>query len=132
MSPLLQTMASASARGYSSNALPPVAGTIAFSTISSPFVNAYAWFLGFGTKYANPATIPTDNGYGASFKPAGDAVGFAHNNTPYVTAYPWSSGFGTKYSDPATLPTGLGTGISFLNGAVAVSHLNSPRVTAYP
>jgi hypothetical protein len=30
-------------------------------------VSAYPWSSGFGTKYANPSTLPTGAGYGIDF-----------------------------------------------------------------
>ena len=81
---------------------------------TTPFVTAYPWSSGFGTKYANPATLPAGTGNGVAFSPSGNDVVIAHNTTPFVTAYPWSSGFGTKYANPTTLPAGTGRGVAFL------------------
>jgi hypothetical protein len=88
---------------------------IAVSHTSSPFVTAYPWSnaTGFGTKYADPVTLPTGQGNDVAFSATGDAIAIAHGTTPFVTAYPWSAGFGTKYANPATLPTGNGIGIDF-------------------
>ena len=88
---------------------------IAVAHASSPFVSAYPWSVsGFGTKFANPATLPTGTGIDVSFSSSGDAVAVAHANSPFVTAYPWSaSGFGTKFANPATLPTNLALGVAF-------------------
>ncbi len=72
-------------------------------------------FNGFGTKYANPATLPASTGRGVSFKSTGDNIAVAHSNTPFITAYPWSSGFGTKYANPSTLPTSTRNCIEFGN-----------------
>ena len=83
---------------------------------TTPFVTAYPWTsgTGFGTKYSNPATLPTGDGYGVAFQGSAD-VAISHAATPYVTAYPWTSGtgFGTKYTDPATLPPNTGLGVAF-------------------
>jgi len=110
--------------------------SIAFGASSSPFVLAYTWSgSGFGTKYANPATLPTGSGSGIAFSPASDAIAMAHGTSPFVSAYPWSgSGFGTKYANPATLPNGNGQGIAFspASDAIAVAHNNPPTVSAYP
>jgi len=87
---------------------------IAIAHSSSPFISAYPWSAGFGTKYANPGTLPTGIGFGVAFNRAGDAIAVAHSSlTPFISAYPWSAGFGTKYSNPATLPTGEGLGVAF-------------------
>jgi hypothetical protein len=78
-------------------------------------VTTYPWSgSGFGTKYANPATLPTGNGNGVAFSYNGSAIAVAHEISPFITTYPWSgSGFGTKYANPSTLPTGSGNGVAF-------------------
>jgi hypothetical protein len=82
---------------------------------TTPFVSAYPWSVsGFGTKFADPTTLPAGAGRGVAFSPLSDAIAVSHSTTPFVTAYPWStSGFGTKYTNPATLPTGQGYGVAF-------------------
>jgi len=114
----------------------PVGAAIAVAHSTTPYVSAYPWSgSGFGTKYANPATVPTGTGQGVAFTPAGDAVAVSHSTTPYVSAYPWSStGFGAKYADPATLPVGAtvgGVAFSSLGDAFAVGSSIS-RVSVYP
>jgi hypothetical protein len=104
---------------------------------ASPYVSAYPWSsnTGIGSIFNNPATLPTGDGNGVAFTPAGDAIAVAHNTTPFVSAYPWSAtGFGTKYANPATLPTGTGQGIAFspASDAIAVAHQVSPFISAYP
>jgi len=44
---------------------------VALAGTTSPFVSAYPWTTstGFGTKYANPATLPTGGGFGVDFLP---------------------------------------------------------------
>ena len=110
---------------------------IAVASVSSPCIIAYpSNTLGFGTKFTDPATLPTGSGRGVAFSPAGNAIAVAHDTTPFITAYPWSvAGFGAKYANPATLPTGLGaTGVAFspAGDAIAVTHAGSPQITAYP
>ena len=80
---------------------------------NSPYVTAYPWSAGFGTKYANPSTLPGGLSYGVAFKPQGDAIAVGGYNSPYVTAYPWAAGFGSKYSNPATLPPANSFGVAF-------------------
>ncbi len=121
---------------FADNDNPTVAQFLAIAHSTSPFVTAYPWSSsGFGTKFANPATLPTGIGNGAAFSPAGTELAIAHDITPYVTAYPWSSsGFGTKFADPATVPTGEGLGAAFSPAGteLAIGHMTSPYVTAYP
>ena len=40
---------------------------IAIAHATTPFLSVYPWIAGFGTKYANPATLPTGNGNAVSF-----------------------------------------------------------------
>lgn len=104
---------------------------------ASPYILAYPWSdaTGFGTKYSNPATLPTGVGRNVAFNNDKTAVAIAHSTSPYITSYAWSSGFGTKYSNPATLPTGNSWGVNFSpNGdTIAVAaESGSPFVFAYP
>ena len=45
-------------------------GVVAIAHATVPNVSAYPWddATGFGTKYANPATLPTGTGRGVAFK----------------------------------------------------------------
>ena len=88
---------------------------IAVGHATSPFITAYTWSsAGFGTKFTNPATLPTGQGGGVAFTSTSNAIAVAHDSAPRITAYPWSSaGFGTKFTDPATLPTGDAYGVAF-------------------
>ena len=109
---------------------------LAIAHFTTPFITTYTWSsAGFGVKFPNPATLPADSGYSASFSPDGTALAVAHTTTPFVTAYPWSSaGFGIKFADPATLPASAGRGVAFspLGTEIVVAHNNTPFVTAYP
>ena len=42
---------------------------IAVAHTTSPFISVYPWSSGFGTKYANPATLPTGFGRSVAFSP---------------------------------------------------------------
>ena len=47
-----------------------VSKSIAVTGIASPFIFVYPWSAGFGTKYANPATLPYGgNGAATAFSP---------------------------------------------------------------
>ena len=91
----------------------PDGANIAVSYFTSPYISVYPWSSGFGTKYADPATLPAGAGYAVTFSPDSANIAVAHDISPYISVYPWSSGFGTKYADPATLPTGIGLGVAF-------------------
>ena len=88
---------------------------IAVAHATTPYITAYPWpSSGFGTKFANPGTLPVSHAYGVAFSPAGTEIAVAHATTPFITAYPWSSsGFGTKFADPGTLPEGIAYGVAF-------------------
>ena len=46
----------------------PTAKYIAVAHSNSPYITAYPWSSsGFGTKFSNPGTLPTDTGYGVAF-----------------------------------------------------------------
>ena len=104
----------------------PTASYLAIAHASSPNVTVYPWSgSGFGTKFANPATLPAGTGTWVNFSPAGTDLAVAHGTTPFVNVYPWSgSGFGTKYADPATLPVGLGFSVKFSpsGNTIAIAH----------
>ena len=93
----------------------PRAQAIALGSSDTPYVLVYAWSAtGFGTKFANPATLPTSGATGVAFTSNGDAIATSHGAAPRVSAYPWSTGgFGTKFANPATLATNAGFSVAF-------------------
>ncbi len=93
----------------------PTPPAIAVAHSTTPFISTYPFSAGFGTKYANPATLPSATGRGVAFNSAGNTIAVAQDGSPYINAYPWSAGFGTKYADPATLPTNAANGVAFFN-----------------
>jgi hypothetical protein len=44
----------------------------------TPYISVHPWSAGFGTKYANPATLPPSNGQSVAFNPDGTAIAVAH------------------------------------------------------
>ena len=100
----------------------------------SPYITIYPWSAGFGTKYADPAVLPTGTGYGVRFTSDKKTVAVAIEVSPFITAYAFDKGFGTKYANPATLPTNVAIAVAFTpaDNAVAVAHVDSPYITAYP
>jgi hypothetical protein len=71
-----------------------------------PLMSAYPWSgsTGFGTKFANPVSLPAGAGRGdaVAFSPQGNAISLTYDASPRWSAWQWStSGFGTKYTDPA-------------------------------
>jgi hypothetical protein len=90
--------------------------------------------VGFGVKYANPATLPGSSGRDIAFVGTAE-VAVGHNSSPFVSAYPWTPGvgFGVKYADPAGYGGGSVLGIDFDGTTeVALAHAGTPFVTAYP
>jgi len=80
---------------------------------NSPYVTAYPWSSGFGTKYANPSTLPANICFDVAFSPDDADIALAVATSPFVEAYAWSSGFGAKYSSPSTLPANQGNSVTF-------------------
>jgi hypothetical protein len=116
------------------------AGAVAISSYSTPYITAYPWASGsgFGTRYANPSTLPTPYCTNVAFNYPGTAIAVTHNNTPFIAAYPWSAGgFGVKYANPGTLPSAgaIGRDLTFnpANTAVALcwEQGSSPYIAAY-
>jgi hypothetical protein len=107
---------------------------IAVTSFVSPYIYTYPWSstTGFGTKFADPATLPTGNGQGVAFSPSGNAIAVAHSNTPFISAYPWSgAGFGAKFANPATLPGAFnasGAAFNPAGTAIAVAHGYHPSL----
>jgi WD40 repeat protein len=108
---------------------------VAIAHSITPFVTVYPWSgSGFGTKFANPATLPVSTGFGVVFSPAGDAIAVLNGGSPAITVYAWSgAGFGSKYTNPGTLPTGSYAATFTPNGdTIAVADVGSPFIRAYP
>lgn len=78
----------------------PNGSVVAAGILSSPYILAVPWNVGFGTKYADPATLPIGLVYSVEFNPSGTVLLIQDGEYPYLHAYAWSSGFGTKYADP--------------------------------
>jgi hypothetical protein len=119
----------------------PSGNAIFMANASTPFIHAYAWnsATGFGTKYANPSTLPTDgNSAKIAINPAGDAVAVSNLfGAERLNVYAWNNatGFGTRFSNPATIPTGGCTSVAWhpSGGAIAVTQAStSPFVSTYP
>jgi hypothetical protein len=92
------------------------------SNYGSPYIQAYAWSGGFGTKYSNPSTLPTGSSYAITMNNANSAVAVTMDSSPYIHVYAWSSGsgFGTKYSNPSTTAVFQGGKIQFSNDDAAI------------
>lgn len=121
---------------------PAESSVIFAASDSSPFIHAYAWSSsGFGTKYADPTTLPSLGGSKIDVSPDSSAVVLSTGTSPFMHAYAWSNstGFGTKFSDPSTPLTNVNSSksIKFSNNGNAIvvgarnSSNNTNRFTAY-
>lgn len=84
-----------------------------FGGSSAPYFQAHPWTNsgGFGSKYADPASLTISSAAQLAFSPSGADIiippGTGTGANASATAYPWSSGFGTKYANPATSNNGI-------------------------
>jgi hypothetical protein len=91
----------------------PSGNDIAIAHDTTPFVSVYPWSAGFGTKYADPATLPTGDGRAVAWSPSGSDIAVGHLVSPYLSVYKWSSGFQTKYTSPTEITTSVVNNITF-------------------
>lgn len=107
--------------------------TLLVGSTASAYLHAYPWSnsTGWGTKYANMATLPTQSVTDVAWNTAGNVVLAAQNGaTNGVIAYAWSAGFGTKYANPATLNTS-GVNVDFNFDGTAVISSASSQLNAW-
>jgi WD40 repeat protein len=99
----------------------------------TPRIYAYPWSSsGFGTKYANPGSVPPTNARGTEFSPDGSYLAVSHSDQGYIRVYPWSSGFGTAIVSPITgIAQGLGCTFSPNSDVVVWTTNDTPFVYAY-
>ena len=109
----------------------PASTEIVGSDSSSPYLHAWAWSSGWGTKFSNPVNLPTQYAKNIAFSPNGNFIAVNNTTLRYPSAYGWStSGFGTRYSTGSTqLPTSTtqySIDFSPTSDAVAVGFSRSP------
>ena len=101
----------------------------------TPFMTAYAWSdtSGWGTKFADPATLPNGGNCYVAFNRTGTLIAAVQTLTPFVNVYNWSNGWGTKFASPATLPNGESRGVTFNNNTsvLALCQTLTPFLAAY-
>lgn len=109
----------------------PDGDAIVLASGSSPYVHAYAWSSGFGSKYSNPASGPNNWQWAAAFSGPGTDVacgGQSLLSGPNLYGWPWSSasGFGTKYTSPSQYG-GQITELSFnlMDYSISAAHLGA-------
>lgn len=129
-------------------AFSPDGDFIAVSSNLSPFVHLYSWIrgVGWGSKYADPATLPSF-ATGVAFGLNGD-IAFTTGGSSLVggatalSVYKYSSaGFGNKYADINFSPHTVTSSVRPRFGprvpgdldrqSIAIVHTNSPFVTVY-
>lgn len=90
---------------------------VSASTITSPYLSAYAYTQGsgFGTKYSDPATLPTSSQYNVSWNGDGTVAICGLGTTNALNVYPFSGGFGTRYANPSSA-AGSSYGMRFYTG----------------
>jgi hypothetical protein len=83
----------------------PTNNVVSITHSTTPFISAYQWdnSTGMGTKYGNPAVLPTNFTTAAPFSVSGTDMIVAPTAINPL-AYKWTnaSGFGTRYSNAAT------------------------------
>ncbi len=115
---------------------------VAIGSATAPRVNAYAWSSssGFGTKFSNPALMPTSNSangvdYNTTTSSLAWSVAQSTGGIGNLITYPWSSsGFGTAYSAPSPVASSLSNNVRYPpdNLAVVTASSGSPYTSAYP
>jgi hypothetical protein len=101
----------------------------------SPFIAVYPWTgSGFGTKFADPTTIPATTTAGINFSQTGNYLVVNTTFTPYLFVYPWSaSGFGTPVTNPAGMQASVYYPIfSPDNKYLAYGSQIAPKINVYP
>lgn len=138
---------------YSDPALPSMSGShftggkftpdgdaivVCAGATTTPTVFGYPWSVGsgFGTRFADPSSTPTDSGGGVAVSPDGTVVAAGFVSTPALKAWLFNSasGFSTKYTDAAS-SLGSSREVKFSPsgaGIVAVSAATGPYVKGYP
>lgn len=111
----------------------PTAVAITFN--ASPFLSVYDFngTTGFGTKYANPASLPSQGDSKVDWKPGGTELAMGNQyNSPYIHAYQFTLGvgFGTKRSNPASLPPGHVYSVKFHPSGTALAVAGSSSGTS--
>lgn len=86
----------------------PDGNYLAVTNAVSPWINVYNWSAGFGSKLADPATLP-ELGNGVRFSPGGThIVSAADVNLDgadrNILAWEWSAGFGSLVAHPDAQP----------------------------
>ena len=132
--------AGASPESAASNSVTPSAtiSAILFGigdvTGTSPYITAYQWSSGYGSKYANPSVLPESYTLTAKFNSTGSKVISAITASPCINIYTWDNGFGSRYANPTSLPAiTVGRNVCFNSNDTAAFIVGdtTPYVQAY-
>jgi hypothetical protein len=109
---------------------------IVVSAQNSPFIHGYQFSTsGHGTKFTNPASLPTvGGGVGLGVSHTGETVLIGGGTTPYMECYVFSSstGFGTKRSNTGTATANVQNFDFHPSGAyLAISQDATPWIAVY-
>jgi len=114
----------------------PISNDVAIGHSVSPFITTYpVTGAGFGTKYADPSSLPVGTTDSLKFASTGTLLGAGSATSPFITVWNWSSGFGSKYSNPTTLPTTATTSMDWSSTAdsiVTAGNATTPYTSVYP
>lgn len=112
----------------------PYTGAIAFAGRNSPYVFVYEWSpAGFGTKYADPASLFTTTASSLDFHPNKNALAVCSSASPRLSAWQWSaSGFGARYTSPTVTAGAADVRYSPDGNYVLITQTTSPFLATYP
>jgi len=106
-----------------------------YTTGFASLIYVYNWSnsTGYGSKYANPSSLPGDAPRSIVFNNSNNAIFIGRDNANGLEAYAWSGGFGTKYASPASNPTGDVKQVSWdnTNSRIAAAQQSSPYINVY-
>ena len=107
----------------SNSVTPNSLSSISICGNTTPFTQTYTWASGFGTKYANPSTLPTTYCYGVAYNSTNSAVAIGSNSTYFSEVYAWNltTGYGTKYSSSTASLGSTGNAVTFNRDSTVIS-----------
>jgi hypothetical protein len=135
--PLISTLGVMNATGFGFAANKKTSAVL-FGGSASPYISAYPFNTsqGYGTKYADPTTLPSAasgiHTGSVSFNYGGTLATIVYNSTaPYISIYPFSNGFGTKYANLGTPVVSIAASFNYDSSAIAVTVTGTPFLSAY-
>lgn len=114
-----------------------IAGGGSPGSTTTQYLFAYPWSIsGWGTRYANPGTLPGGWVHCVKFNASSTIVFTTCDVSPFVNAYAWTDGvgWGTKFANPSSSPSGTYSrtvSVNTAENAVAMNTGVSPFVYVY-